>query len=155
MAATSAKSSLASALKSEILRLARKAVREAVTPIQKGAGVRRHDVAQLRKDVGQLQRQIKLLEKRLGKTPTQKKVEKLEEKQGRTAPRFRREGLITFRKKLGLSAKDFGSLISVSGITIYSWEAGKTHPRRAQLARLAAIRGIGKKEALKRLEEAA
>ena len=60
-------------------------------------------------------------------------------------------GLKTHRKKLGLAAKDYGKLLGVSSLTIYNWEAGKSKPRRSQLPRIVAVRGIGKREALKRL----
>ena len=35
---------------------------------------------------------------------------------------------------------------------IYNWEKGKTRPRQEQLAALVAVRGIGKREALAKLE---
>ena len=60
-------------------------------------------------------------------------------------------GLKTHRAKLGLSAKDYGTLVGVSGLTVYHWEAGKSKPRKKQLAALAAVRGMGKREALARL----
>ena len=56
------------------------------------------------------------------------------------------------RKRLGLSAEQYGRLVGVSGLTIYHWEHGKARPRKAQLAALIAVRGIGKRDALKRLE---
>ena len=37
-------------------------------------------------------------------------------------------------------------------MTIYHWEAGKARPRQQQLAKLAAVRGLGKREAVRRLE---
>jgi transcriptional regulator with XRE-family HTH domain len=40
----------------------------------------------------------------------------------------------------------------VSALTIYSWESGKSRPRKKQLAGLAAVRRLGKREARKRLE---
>lgn len=58
----------------------------------------------------------------------------------------------TQRDRLGLSAKDYGLLVGVSGLTIYNWEQGKSRPRQAQLASLAAVRGIGKREANAKLE---
>ena len=57
------------------------------------------------------------------------------------------------RQRLGLSAADYGKLVGVSGITIYNWEHEKATPRKAQLAALVAARGIGKREALKKLAE--
>jgi DNA-binding transcriptional regulator YiaG len=65
--------------------------------------------------------------------------------------RFRADGVKSHRAKLGLSALDYGRLVGVSGLTIYHWEGGKSRPRRQQLAKLAAIRGLGKREAIKRL----
>jgi DNA-binding transcriptional regulator YiaG len=53
-----------------------------------------------------------------------------------------------------LSAGDFGKLIGVSANSVYAWESGATTPRRAQLAKLAALRTVSKREAMKRLEAA-
>ena len=36
------------------------------------------------------------------------------------------------RTKLGLSASDYAKLVGVHPITIYSWEQGKTKPRKEQ-----------------------
>ena len=66
--------------------------------------------------------------------------------------RFRADGLKSHRAKLGLSAKDYGRLVGVAAITVYQWESGKSKPRKAQVAKLAAVRGMGKREAEKRLE---
>ena len=38
------------------------------------------------------------------------------------------------------------------GLTIYNWEKGKSKPRDKQLAAWAKARGIGKREAWRRLE---
>jgi hypothetical protein len=42
--------------------------------------------------------------------------------------------------------------VGVSGLTIYHWESGKAKPRRRQMPAIAAIRSLGKREALARLE---
>jgi len=55
------------------------------------------------------------------------------------------------RQRLELSAKDFGELLSVSGLTIYNWEKGKAKPQRKQLAAWQALKGIGKRRAWKQL----
>jgi DNA-binding transcriptional regulator YiaG len=60
--------------------------------------------------------------------------------------------VIAQRKRLALSAADFGKLIGVSGHTVYKWEHG-TRPRKAQLAAFAAVRKFGKTEANARLEQ--
>jgi transcriptional regulator with XRE-family HTH domain len=56
--------------------------------------------------------------------------------------------------RLGLSAGDFGKLVGVSANSVYAWESGSTIPRREQLAKIAALRAVGKLEAAKRLEAA-
>lgn len=66
--------------------------------------------------------------------------------------RFQVRGLKSLRARLELGASEFGKLVGVSGQTIYNWESEKATPRRAQLIALAAIRGIGKKEARARLD---
>jgi len=55
------------------------------------------------------------------------------------------------RKRLGLSAADFGLLIGASGQSVYAWEAGKTRPNADSLAAIAALRGIGKRAVEARL----
>ena len=42
-------------------------------------------------------------------------------------------------------------LLGVSAQTVYNWEAKKATPRAAQLEAIAALRGIGKREAQSRL----
>jgi hypothetical protein len=51
-----------------------------------------------------------------------------------------------------LSAADYGKLVGASGLSVYHWESGKTRPRPAQVAKLVAVRGLGKREVMKRLE---
>ena len=60
-------------------------------------------------------------------------------------------GLAAERERLELSAKDYGELVGVSNLTIYSWEHGRTAPRPAALGKWLAVKGISKKDACKRL----
>jgi DNA-binding transcriptional regulator YiaG len=48
-----------------------------------------------------------------------------------------------------------GTLVGVSAQTIYNWEAGKSRPRQQQLAALAAVRGMGKRQIKERLDATA
>jgi hypothetical protein len=52
---------------------------------------------------------------------------------------------------LSLSACYFGRLLGVSGQSAYAWKRGRTKPRAKQPAAIAALRGLGKKEAAARL----
>jgi DNA-binding transcriptional regulator YiaG len=66
--------------------------------------------------------------------------------------RFRAAGMAANRKRLGLSAEDFGLLVGATGQSVYSWERGKSKPRAANLVAIAALRGIGKREVATRLD---
>jgi len=57
------------------------------------------------------------------------------------------KGLRSQRARLGLSAADFGKLIGVSAQSIYNWESEKARPRAGQIARVAQLRLMGKREA--------
>jgi DNA-binding transcriptional regulator YiaG len=67
--------------------------------------------------------------------------------------RFVAKGLRSQRNRLGLSAAEFGKLVGVSAQSVYNWERKLATPRPGQLTSLAALRGIGKREAHARLEQ--
>ena len=135
---------IASVLKEEICRLAKKEVKLQVGKTQRASAQYRRDIANLKRQLGQQEREIKLLKKQ-GQTP--KEEEPLE------SVRFSARSVKAQRSRLGLSAADYGKLVGVSGLTIYNWEHGKAKPRKAQLAALVTVRGIGKREALLKLAE--
>ena len=154
---------LASALKEEISRLARKEIR------QQTAGTAR-TVAQCEREIAALKRQIGGLQQKLstqrtqgapgptaGKKTGRKKVA-AEKPAAEAAPdsgskrsRFSAKGLKAHRERLGLSADNYGKLVGASGLSIYNWEQEKARPRESSIAALASIRGIGKREAARRL----
>ena len=134
---------LSTILKGEITRLARKEIKAAVDPVRKANAGQRKEIAELKRQVTALQRDLKASLKAT-------KVRDPEgEASGRT--RFSAKGLKSLRAKLGLSAGEFGLLVGASGQSIYKWETGKSVPRVSQQASLAAVRGMGKREAAKRL----
>ena len=137
---------LSTILKGEITRLARKEIKAAIDPVRKANAGHRKEIAELKRLVASLQRDLKAAsgQPKAGATVGQALS-------GST--RFSAKGLKSLRAKLGLSAVEFGLLVSASGQSIYHWETGKALPRAAQQAALAAIRGIGKREAGKRLAE--
>jgi DNA-binding transcriptional regulator YiaG len=136
---------VATVLKEEICRLARREIKAQVGKTQKAAAQYRRDIAKLKRHVNQQEREIKLLKKQQGQPPREE--EPLE------SVRFSARSVKAQRSRLGLSAADYGKLVGVSGLTIFNWEHEKARPRKAQLAALVAVRGIGKREALKKLAE--
>jgi DNA-binding transcriptional regulator YiaG len=134
---------LSTILKGEITRLARKEIKAAVDPVRKANAGQRKEIAELKRQVAALQRDLKASLK-----PS--KVVK-QEGEAPAGTRFSAKGLKSLRAKLGLSAAEFGLLVGASGQSIYKWETGKGVPRASQLPALASVRGIGKREAAKRL----
>jgi len=82
----------------------------------------------------------------------QSRLEAAPKESAAKAVRFSPKWVKADRQRLGLSAKDYGALVGVSILTIYSWESGKSRPRAERLAAWAEVRGIGKREAQRRLE---
>jgi len=56
------------------------------------------------------------------------------------------------RLRLGLSQDDYAKLVGVSSMTVYNWESGKGRPKKEGLAALVAVREMGRREALAKLE---
>ena len=137
---------LGALLKSEITRLSRKAAREQLAPLQSASASHRRQIAKLKKQVALLEREIRTVRKTAGAGTA-----KPESTQKGPAMRFVAKGLVTLRARLGLSAEAFARLLGVSAQSVYNWEHKKATPRRAQLAAIAELRGIGKKEAQARL----
>ena len=138
---------VASVLREEISRLARKEIRQQVGPLKKTNAELRRTVTALKSEVAALRRGVRFLEKqekrRLGAAPKASAAEGV---------RFAARWVKADRERLGLSAKDYGLLVGVAGLTIYNWEKGKSKPKDKQLAAWAKTRGIGKREAWRRLE---
>jgi DNA-binding transcriptional regulator YiaG len=143
---------LAIALKEEIRRLARKEIKAQTGRTSKA-------VAQYRREIAQLKRQQRDQEKKLVALAAQTR-------KGDSAPaaaeidldggtRFSSRSVRAQRRRTGLSAADYAQLVGVSPLTIYNWEHNKSRPRQGQFKSLVALRGLGKREALAKLEELA
>lgn len=132
---------IASVLKDEITRLARKEIRPTLEKTRKAASLHRRELAALKGQVSDLKRQVTALEKasRSAQVPSQP-TDAVE------SVRFVPKGLTSTRKRLGLSVAELAKMMSVSDQTIYNWESGATKPRPAQRIKLASLRNISKRE---------
>jgi DNA-binding transcriptional regulator YiaG len=139
-------SNIATLLKSEISRLSRREIRKEVLPLRRSAAAHRREIAALKRTIAALDRRAKSLAKLAGR-PEDKNAA-TDERQ----TRFVAKGLISLRKRLGVSAAGLAKLLGVSMQSVYNWERKKATPRREQVAAIAQLRGIGKKEAHQRLE---
>jgi len=133
-------------LNDRIARLSRKEIKSQTGTIRRLTLQHRRDIAGLKRVVDSLQKRLATVEKTAMKTLASEPAPEMGEK-----TRYRVDGLIAHRKRLQLSAENYGKLVGVTGLTVYAWEARKSRPRDLQLAKLFAIRGIGRREAEKRL----
>ena len=138
---------IAAVLKDEIARIARKETKRQVDPLRRQLTAQRRELAALKRERGALQRQLKALGR-----PGRAAAAEADAEDGGAAKRFSASGLKTLRGRLGVSAGDFGKLVGVSGQSVYNWEQGRARPRAAQLVRIAALRGAGKRAVQATLE---
>lgn len=140
---------IATALKAEISRLARKELRSNTDALKKAVSHYRSEIAALKRRVQQLERQ----QQRLARArPAARDASDAEEEQG-PRHRFSAKGFASTRQRLGLSAAAFGRLIGVSQLSVYKWEQGQQHPRQRYLPAIAQVRKMGKREAAARLAQ--
>ena len=144
---------IATVLKAEISRLARKEVRDEVDGLRKTSAVQRSEIAALKRRLQALEGVIKRLSKAPPAASAQRQAASNDE-DAENGLRFRASGMAANRKRLGLSAADFGLLVGATGQSVYAWESGKAKPRQQAVAAIAALRGIGKREVAERLATA-
>lgn len=138
---------IASVIKEEIVRLARKEIRNETESLKKASAIYRSEIAALK-------RRLLALEKQASRAalPAAGKAEAAAANEASERIRFSAKGLCSLRARLDLSAADFGRLLGVSPQTIYNWEAEKTRPRAGQVSAIAGLRSISKREASARLK---
>lgn len=146
---------IAAVLKSEIARVARKELKSEIEQLRKSSARYRSDIAELKRRIATLESNVKAAAKGQGRSKRAVAAESGDSQEGGPALRFSAERFGAMRKKLGLSAKQLAALIGVSQLSVYKWEQGKARPRSAQLQAIAVVRGFGKREAQKRLEQLA
>jgi DNA-binding transcriptional regulator YiaG len=138
---------IATILKSEISRVARKEVRAETIVLKKVAATYRSEIAALKRRTHALEQQLRHLNK-----ASAKPAPPAASNGSPDTFRFSAKGLASLRRRLGLSAADCGLLVGASSQSIYNWEEGTVRPRARHLPAIAALRMLGKKEAMARLE---
>ena len=136
-------------LKAEISRVAKREIKSNTSSTKGAVAQFRRDIARLKRELQEQHKRMAFLESREHKRLGQPEVKEEDELEG---VRFSARSVKAQRTRLGLSQPDYAKLVGVSPMTIYSWESGKSRPRKAQVAALVAVRGLGRREALKKLE---
>ena len=108
---------IASLLKTEISRLARKEVRAETASLKKSVSMYRADIAALKRRAQAMELELR----RLSKAHAQAVPVEVVQAQPSQKLRFTAKGLASQRRRLGLSALDLGLLVGASGQSIYNW----------------------------------
>ena len=144
-------SDIASVLKLEIARVARREIRAHLEPFKKSNVQHKAQIAALRSEVVALKGQIKEL-KRYSK---QMEMPSSSEPTKATRNRFTAKGFGSLRSRLGLSMVDMGTLIGASDQSVRKWEDGTAVPREKYQKVIFDLRNVGRREIISRLEKIA
>jgi DNA-binding transcriptional regulator YiaG len=134
---------IATVLKSEISRLARKEIKSETAQLKRAVVEYRSQIAALKRRAAALEQQLR----HLGKVPARESAISSENEGGQAGSfRFSAKGLAAHRHRLGLSARECGILLGASAQSIYKWEEGKARPRAKHMPAIAALRTVGKSQ---------
>jgi DNA-binding transcriptional regulator YiaG len=137
---------VASILKSEISRVARKEVRGETLGLKGAVSACRAEIAALKRRTEVLEKELRRLSKASARAEPVAASEVSSQKL-----RFSAKGLAPQRRRLALSAHDCGLLLGASGQTIYNWDQGKARLRANHLPAIAALKNMGKREVTTRV----
>ena len=142
-------SNVASVLKEEIARVARKEIRRETSSLKKSSTTYRSEIAALKRRVLELERQL-----RRGGRGGQAASSPVAANEESVSPgtRFSAKSMASQRRRLGLSAAECGLLIGASAQSVYNWEEGKARPRAQHLPAIFALRNLGRRQANEILE---
>ena len=141
---------LAQLLKEEIRRIARSETKAQTAKLKRDVVKAKKNNVALRRTIAQLERDNELLMSTEGR----RKLPVVVAEDAKTA-RITAKGIRSLRRKLGLSQAEFGKLVGVSTMTVGNWEKkgpGALKVREGARAAILALRGVGAKEAKRRVE---
>ena len=141
-------SNIASVLRDEIARVARKEIRRETAILKKASTTYRSEIAALKRRVHELERQFLRIGK--GSGPAEAVASNDQANSQRT--RFSARSMAAQRRRLGLSAAECGLLIGASAQSVYNWEERKARPRAQHLPAIFALRHLGRRQANEILE---
>jgi len=144
---------VAKVLREEVQRLAKRQVKAGLAPLKRDSVRLKKHVADLRRELTALARTHRELLARVTAVVATKQTEVATERAATLRPTSK--SLVRLRRRLGLTQVEFGKLLGVSGQAVLNWESkgSRVRMRGANLAALAGIQKIGKREARRRLEK--
>jgi DNA-binding transcriptional regulator YiaG len=144
---------VARVLREEVQRLAKRQVKAGLAPLKRDNIRLKKHVADLRRELTALTRTSRELLARVTAVVATKETQVATERAATLRPTS--NSLVRLRRRLDLTQVEFGKLLGVSGQAVLNWErkGSRVRMRSANLAALAGIQKIGKREARRRLEE--
>jgi len=145
---------LSQILKAEIARISRKVTKASAQPLRSAGFIVKRTVASLKKRIAVIEsenkRLVTLVHELLEKN-AETKISEVKDNKVRISSRT----VKALRTKLGLSQDGFATLLGVSGQSVYAMEhrGGRLRLRTQTVVKFLALRGIGKREAARRLQE--
>jgi DNA-binding transcriptional regulator YiaG len=145
---------LSQVLKAEIARISRKVTKASAKPLRSAGFIVKRTVASLKKRVFTLEsanKRLIALVNELHERNAEAKIAEVKDNKVRITSRT----VKALRTKLGLSQDGFASLLGVSGQAVYVMEhkGSRLRLRTQTVVKFLSLRGIGKREAARRLEE--
>ena len=134
---------VASALKEEISRVARKELRRETTALKKASSLYRSEIAALKRRLEDFERPLRKANKVSPATPAVAATDQPIAE----GTRFSAKSVASQRRRLGLSAADVGLLVGATAQSVYNWEEGQARPRAQHLPAIFALRGLGRRDA--------
>ncbi len=139
-------------VKDEISRIARREAGRAVDPVRKPSKALRRSAADLKRRVAALEAEVRFLKKELGRLAG---TVQSEGPKGAEKARITAKGMRSLRRRLRLSGLDFAKLLGITPQMVYTWDkaSGPLRVRQTTRAAVLAVRGLGAREAKRRLAE--
>jgi DNA-binding transcriptional regulator YiaG len=135
-------------IKSEIVRLAKREMRNTFVPLRRDVWLLKSTVSQLRKTVLALERFAAYQQKELKKRKIPLEATPEEVKKSRFSPRL----IQSLRKHLGISQKELAILAGVTVGAVHLWEKGKFKPKDEKKSVMVGLRKLGRRDVRKLLE---
>lgn len=140
---------VATVLKDEITRLARKELKQQIDPLREQIAAQRKAIAALKQELSQLQRSVGKISKIANYSIRPQADSNPPGKPSRYSGALLRK----LRERLGLSRDAFAPLIGASPQAVYNWEQTNTRPRQEFLDKIALVRSLNKTQVHDLLEQ--
>ena len=139
-------------LKDEVSRAARRESKKALASVTRPTVGLRRTLTDLKRKVAQLEKELSTLRKTI---QGRRKADAPAAPEAVDRARITAKSVCSLRRRLRLSGQEFARLLGVTAQVVYKWEkaTGPLRVRQTTRAAILAVRGIGAREARRRLEE--